>query len=368
MLTGFSPYITYKYKIPGHDPVLETLAAPYIYKLEHNEYYISPALGITSIGFRNPKGELKRPEFKKIYPILSLLNNPFTLIGDTQITVTLGANKKPGPGFHPLSLLTNIYPEPKTSYSVEFTAVAATMTKATRRGLDLIISMINTELILYTLTTGKNQKTLEALLQALLYKTANIGTELRSKTSHTTRYLALYELSQTSRDILDKIIKEPAKVTRILTDEVLSSKKFMEQILGKYYINTSPPTGAPDSIGKKLLPHLEQTAKNVANTHKNIIYFVTGQTSFADLYHISKIPNIQNIHLLITPETIPIITYLTHRLNGKITQNNTLTLKLNNNIIEAKLYLASYTDYHLTKTIISSIPDHILYNKKIYKL
>ncbi|MEB3825689.1 MAG: hypothetical protein LRS47_03370 [Desulfurococcales archaeon] len=396
-MDGLPPAKSYRFQLTNTstDPVLETLAAPYLYYLGHNDYFIIPAIGVTCLGYRNNKGILTIPSLNRIYPLLAVQHNPFTMIGDTEIALIVGKNIRPGPGLHPIAALTNIYKEPQTAEAINFTAVVATMAKASRRGIDLITSIINTELLLYSLGYN-NEKTLEAALQAYLYKLTRLGTELRLKTTYTTRYLSLHKLATPAQNILREIIdrKEPWKTLKNVTQ----NNDFVENLIGRYYAawmqgekHVRPPTGDIDSVAGQLRQHLEEVAKKI-ETKPNVIYMVTGQTSLADLYLLANMSNVK-IHLLLTPETLPIVTYISYRLNASITDNmlqliirdkrdekvkssakntdNTLQLNMGDKRdkqFQAKIYLVSYTDYYITRRIISKIPNHTLLNKKIYEL
>ncbi len=367
------PDVWYIYKLRDTDPILELLAVQNLVTLRGrgkyavSAYYISPLHGLLGIKVGD---KIAHMHLVNIYRWLAL--NPYTLIGDFNLAVITEKTFKPGPGLFPTALNAEVITEPSNPYGVYYPAIAATMLRASRRGLDLIRAFIQTAVITYGLLARfarrefekckiKLKATINALIQALLYKNfmlTKLGEQsLRRTTLAVTEFISLRNVES----LIKKYIKYKDIRKLDALEYIIQDKELITYIFGRWFKDIY--VYSLESLGAELINAIDNLSKKLSGDYEAVIMEVTGQFSLADLYLLYRAFGSSKIYLALTPETLINMLHihlwikdLSHELNYEL-KSNKKEFIINTAFMRVKHIplLVSATDPHVAEHIYSEI-------------
>ena len=360
---------TYIYEPSTPDGVAEVLAAPYYSSADFHvkKYVVEPVHGRVAIVFED---DFYRPEFhgraRWLQPIAGMAGNPFTIAGDYAPYVVYRHRSLDVAG--EVANFLNVVEETpvmrsKSNLTV-FTVAAATMTRATCAGLDLIASMVGGEL-LFDVVEGGNGKALIGVLQAFVYKAWLLKRRGAAAPSMGTYFCPVYAEAAKAYEI-DVVDKEPRIVLRnFQSGNLTNSYAIGRAVHGRFFIGENIPDITSRRDREKVVQRVRTLAEEINAGGRDLVYFVTGKTSLLDMYMLASASSASSagVHLLATPHSMRNLVHMLLRTGGRIVDGK-VWMRIGEAELEAKLYLAPYADMRIAKTIADKI-DGVLVNRKV---
>ena len=367
----FNQEIMYIYEPSRVDGVAEVLAAPYYSSADFHvkKYVVEPVYGRVAIVFED---DFYRPEFhgraRWLQPIVGMAGNPFTLAGD-YVPYVVYRHRSLDVAAEIARFIDVVEEMPMIrddrNHTV-FTVAAATMTRATCVGLDLIASMVGGELLLDVIGgDGGSGDTLTAILQALVYKAWLLKRKGAAAPSMGTYFCPLYAEGAKAYEI-DVLGEEPRIILRnFRCGNLTGSYAIGRAVYGRFFIGGNIPSITSRRDREKTVQRVRGLGEALNTRGRDLVYFVTGKTSLLDMYMLASASSASSagVHLLATPHSMRNMLHMLLRTGGRIVDGK-VWMRIGEAELEAKLYLAPYADVRVAKAVADRIGG-VLVNRKV---